>query len=66
MSVTPEEKPPHKKHKPMIRKILKTDPEVSDPTESGESHDKTVTEHIEDDEASYSGVVQQDEDRRRD
>ena len=53
ISATPEKIPTHKSHELMILKMPKTDHGGFDSTVSDETHDKTATEHIEDDEASY-------------
>ena len=48
----------------MIREMSKTDHRSYYSTELDESHKKTVTEHIEDDDRSFSDVVQKCMDRR--
>ena len=47
MSVSPDKEPTHKTHEPIIGNMSKTDHEVFGSTVSDQSHDKTVTKHIE-------------------
>ena len=59
MSVSPDKEPTHKTHEPIIGNMSKTDHEVFGSTVSDQSHDKTVTKHIEYNEPSSGDVVQQ-------